>query len=1517
MRNVPAALALVLVATSCGAPEHENPFDPRTPADRQARATLAGDVTLEPLGAAAPDLSGVRISIPGAGVVDTDTAGHWSLPDVPPGTYTVQASKTGWVTAAVAGIAIRLDDGDSTVAVPPIALAAARGALAGRVTLSGAGSSAGIVVTVAGPATTTAVTDAAGDFLLSGLPVGGYTVVARKDPEWQPSAPVPVTVATAAVTTLPTAALSLRTTGSISGVAGVERPAGADGGIDVVLSGADPNGAPVTRSTVTLADGTYLLDALPQGTYTLGFSKASYDPWTVSGIFVAAGASAGQAPVTLPVAKGTVEGTVVLSAGAATGFQVGTDRSGVVVTLSGSDVPVPAATTDAAGVYRFVDVPVSTSGAAYGVTASKASFLADSTTVTAAANTVQTAPPLTLAVDVGALSGTVLLRDGAGGAGDNGTHGGTLVGVTGTAFNGTSWSASDTTADDGTWLLPALPPGSYDVVATSASRTCAELPLASVTAGGALSLGTVRCEDALAPTAVGLGAPLAPPGGQSGYAPGTSVTVPVSVPATDATLPVSNLRGYELVVGSAADWASAALVEGPQASLVFTGLTPDATNTLWARAVDWTGNAGPVATAQVVSDTIPPPAPAVATPRTFVDATTTSVTLSGAEGDATFAGYEICTVSQGAAVACAGPAPGACAWTSTAAAFALSLPAGQRTCLWARAFDRAGHRGGVSSLGAGGVVSDLVLPSPPTLAPSYDPTLLTVRAAYVDLFVTAAATDGPAGGADWQHVAWLEVDTGAGFEPLCPAAACRPSDVWTPCGCGCTDRRLLCDGTRFVGVRAHLLEGTRNTVAVRAVDLAGNVGSGVSQQVQVESTGAILSATAEIEQGPNLRGNLVAFSSWTPGVGNPRGIVASLGADRRFGAADARCEKAPVVASGYGRGIAPVSPTVVADAEWAGGVWIHEAGPDAAFCTSDDTSNQLRVPEVDPVEGSYYADGVSGAGDVVAWWERLNTPQTGKLWVQEAGADRLFRTADDRLTLLATVSEISALTAGTNALLAHLGTCTTGCVDTWRLFSPDDAGSYAGAVTTLDLEPYAVGSSVSAAGLSADGRRAAWVDAAGNLLVRSSGKNGAFDAADDTVAVKVIPPSWGLWAAGTSAMGVDDSHVVLAAIGSPVSSLVHWWAGLDGEFGTGDDTLSRTHPTNGQWGTISLDSGLVAFEEDSDLKLLDLSTLRWEAAPQEGFGLFSQALAVDGRGNLVYRGSSGTLVGRTPGGRESSGPSSAYFAADGVDLLAVEGADVVRHGPDGQGGWFGAGAPAPAAVYTAVGNLGGVALGDGKAIVLDVVGSNASRFKILEPGAGTLATFATTGTVLDALGVDQGWAMAHGITARQAFFTCNGITTNLCVRTASGAGGTFAAGDPVVYLRHPAGSPPTPSFVHDARAFLVSGRRMLFAEFSPPALYLLDAGRDLLFGTGDDRGRKLADGYFSQLDIALAGRMAAFVAEGPPAGRQVHLVTDFTETPVPVSAHYSTKGGLVLEPGGRAFWVDSVFVPQAVFVRAP
>lgn len=1329
MRLTIPALALAALA-ACSDPEHSSPFDPQTPPALQARAALQGTVTLEAAGATAPSLAGTTVSVPGVAVVTTDAAGSYVLQGVPEGRYTVTASRAGYDDGAVAGIVVTLDDGDQTLPVPALRLAASRGAVAGAVTLG---------------------------------------------------------------------------------------------------------------------------------------------------------------------------------AGAAAGFPVGADRSGVVVTLVAPDGTSRSAVTGAAGEYRFDDVPVSAAGAAHALEASKPFFLPDAGTVDVIARTVMPAPPLSLEVDAGALDGSAVLWDDVGGGGANATSAGTTVSLVGTAFNGVSWSAAGTTAADGGFTLGGLPPGSYDVLFTSDDRDCGPTARITVAPGEIAAAEPVRCEDRVAPGAVTLGAPLAPPGGVSGWAPATSVTVPVAAQATDATAPASNLRGYELVVGSAADWRLATLVEGQPSSLTFAGLAPNAANLLWARAVDWVGNAGPVSAVQVTTDGLAPPAPTISTPRPHVDATTTSVTLSGSDADAGFGGYEVCTTSQAATAACPGTAPGGCAWGATSPSFALSLASNQRTCLWARAWDRAGNRSGVSSLGAGGVVSDLVPPAPPAFVPSYDPTQLTVRAPWVDFFVSAASTDGPSGGGPWEKVAWIEVDTGSGFTPLCPAAACHPNDTYAPCGCGCADARLVCDAGQLVAVRAPLAQGTRNTVAFRAVDLAGNVGAGVSQQVDVDSSGDVVAGTAANDSSPIVRGNVLAYASFNPGAGNPHGIVVDLGANRRFDASDATCDVAPSVASGYDRGIAAVNTSLVVTAEIYAARMVR-AGANG-LCGAGAVTSTFRTP---PAGYSVY--GVSGAGEVVGWWEEDYWAPSSRLYVREGGPDGVFGTADDPVTLLATFSHATSLTVGERALLVR--ECATGVAcqpDVWRVYNANASGSFSSGTSFVELA-----STVESPSISPDGRQVAWVDGAGVLAVRTPGPNGVFDAADDVTVTRAIPAAWGLSVSGYHhTLGVDGPHVMAMATGTPLGYLVHWWAGLDGAFGTADDTLARTHPSTGNWGSLSLAASLAAYEEQSDVKLVDLSTLRWEIAPASGFE--TNVLAADGRGNLLYKEFNAPLVARTAAGAETTGPIYRLFAAEGTSLLALDWSnDAWVHVPDAGGAWFSPTAPARVKVYTSTAaSVLDLVVGGGKGMIQEYVGSNAYRFKILEPRGGTLATLPTAGAVVDALGVDQGWGWAYGVTARQAFYTCNGITSNVCVRNA-GADGWFGTGDDTTtYLLHPTGSPRAPSAVHDARAFLVSGTRMLFAEFSPPALYLLDAGADKLFNTADDRGRKLADGYFDRTSIALAGRVAAYAADGSPAGRQVYLVSDFGETPAPVTAHYSSKTSLTLEPGGRAFWVDSVFAPEAVFVRAP
>ncbi|HET9553607.1 MAG TPA: carboxypeptidase regulatory-like domain-containing protein, partial [Anaeromyxobacteraceae bacterium] len=664
-----AALALGLIA--CGQPAHDNPFDPSTPPALQARATLAGTVTLESVDGSLPATSGVHVSIPGTSLsADTDAAGAYAIAGVAPGTWSVQATRPGYRDALVTGVAVTLDDGNRTLTVPPLDLRVARGDVLGRVALqldvatgaleqsaagvgvslsgrpgavftdaagdyaiggvpvgvyaltagkpgfkdgtitlvevtegrstvlaelvlppdpggiggavavpgsadafgvtvrargttlsgtptevtttsaadgswlispipagtytvtfekpayvvasaaatvapatitdlaavtlrqqtgavagtfllAGASASAGVVVTLQGTSLST-VTDASGAFALSGVPVGTYTVVAARPPEWQGASVGGVVVTRDATAALPGSPVALApvATAGLSGTARLERQADASG-TTVTLTGADFRGVAVVRSTGTAADGSYQLAGLAQGTYALAFSHPSYDARAATGLYVPAAAQVTAPDVTLPVARGVVAGTVALGAGAVAGFQIGSDLSGVVVTLAGTDVPVPSAVTDAAGAYRFVDVPVSLAGAAFTVTATRSFFAAASTSVLAVADATVAVPLLSLPLAAGTLSGTTLLRDDVGGAGDNATHAGVSVGVSGTAFNGVGWSTAAGSAADGSWASGALPPGTYDVAPASAGRTCAAYPRTALAPAAAVALGTV------------------------------------------------------------------------------------------------------------------------------------------------------------------------------------------------------------------------------------------------------------------------------------------------------------------------------------------------------------------------------------------------------------------------------------------------------------------------------------------------------------------------------------------------------------------------------------------------------------------------------------------------------------------------------------------------------------------------------------------------------------------------------------------------------------------------------------------------------------------------------------------------------------------------------------------------------------------------------------------------------------------------------------------------------------------
>jgi hypothetical protein len=208
--------------------------------------------------------------------------------------------------------------------------------------------------------------------------------------------------------------------------------------------------------------------------------------------------------------------------------------------------------------------------------------------------------------------------------------------------------------------------------------------------------------------------------------------------------------------------------------------------------------------------------------------------------------------------------------------------------------------------------------------------------------------------------------------------------------------------------------------------------------------------------------------------------------------------------------------------------------------------------------------------------------------------------------------------------------------------------------------------------------------------------------------------------------------------------------------------------------------------------------------------------------------------------------------------------------------------------------------------------------KIFDPGpAGLLKTapaaFNPYPGAPATVGENLNWERRPAINASQAFFICNGINANLCVYGA-GADGKFGTGDDVAasYLKH-AGT----ATLYNSPSLVVSGTRMLITEASPPGLYLLDAGPDGLFNTADDKERKLASIGLYDGAMWLSGSWAAYLNTGGQGGQQVYLVSGFDGPAYLLSEHYSSKRAPVVDFTGRAFWLDGIFMPEGIMVRAP
>ncbi len=482
---------------------------------------------------------------------ETDASGDFSVTDLPPGVYTITTVSTDFMTATATATVAAGATASVTITVGPI------GQVSGTVTSSAGLAVAGVTVSATGGANfeTSAVTDSSGAYMLTGLDAGTYQVTVGD--EGTPGL-VGTQVTLNPTNTAVTANLSLDVAGTISGTVfeanGSTPLSGAEvelsqAGVGLLGSTSDDQG---NYSFVIVAPGTYQVEALAQG--------LAYPPLT--GLVVTGGAAlTGQdfqpgaqqvdgvvtdAATGQPIAGATVNviasatGLTLTDLGQATtgsdgSFQVtGLVAGAYEVTASAAGYAfatqsvtvtagVPASVQFSLGLQSTLDgtildsAGVAVAGAT--VTLASATFTAAAQTDASGAYSIAGMAPGSYTLDVQAagyataiLSGVNLttganLRNVSLGNATievNGTAGdaaGALGQVDVSAFDAQGNLAADAlTAQDGTFSLTTLAPGTYVLIASAPGFQPSAPVTLMVTAGQtmnsvSLAISPVAVED--------------------------------------------------------------------------------------------------------------------------------------------------------------------------------------------------------------------------------------------------------------------------------------------------------------------------------------------------------------------------------------------------------------------------------------------------------------------------------------------------------------------------------------------------------------------------------------------------------------------------------------------------------------------------------------------------------------------------------------------------------------------------------------------------------------------------------------------------------------------------------------------------------------------------------------------------------------------------------------------------------------------------------------------------------------
>ncbi|HUW44673.1 MAG TPA: carboxypeptidase regulatory-like domain-containing protein, partial [Dehalococcoidia bacterium] len=211
----------------------------------------------------------------GTRTTTTDATGEYNIANMPPGTYQVTASKSGYESSS---LTVTVLEGNTAVSDLSLVRIIVPGTITGSVTDAEDGSPvAGAVVTDGTRMTTT---DATGEYTIANVPPGTYQVTASKAGYHSSSLTVTVLSGGTAI-----ANFSLNE---------VIVPGSITGSVTDVKDGSPIVGATVsdgTRTTITDASGIYTVANVPPGTYQVTTSKEGYVSVTLTATLVSGGTS--------------------------------------------------------------------------------------------------------------------------------------------------------------------------------------------------------------------------------------------------------------------------------------------------------------------------------------------------------------------------------------------------------------------------------------------------------------------------------------------------------------------------------------------------------------------------------------------------------------------------------------------------------------------------------------------------------------------------------------------------------------------------------------------------------------------------------------------------------------------------------------------------------------------------------------------------------------------------------------------------------------------------------------------------------------------------------------------------------------------------------------------------------------------------------------------------------------------------------------------------------------------------